>query len=146
MSWKFILIKLKANLKMFIKNKTWKSKMLKQARLINILIRKKNRKSMYLMRTLQSIAYFRARILRKKIKMIGSKAIAWWTGKVKNLIKLIIKALKVCIKSLLAVTLTLIIRERLKIMKLKTPIRKKTKIILPTKSLKCTKTNNKRHK
>ena len=64
----------------------------------------------------------------------------------KNLIKLIIKALKVCIKSLLAVTLTLIIRERLKIMKLKIPIRKKTKIILPTKSLKCTKTNNKRHK
>ena len=146
MSWKFILIKLKVNLKMFIKNKTWKSKMLKQARLINILIRKKNRKSMYLMRTLQSIANFRARTLRKKIKMIGSKAIAWWTGKVKNLIKLIIKAHKVCIKSLLAVTLTLIIRERLKIMKLKIPIRKKTKIILPTKSLKCTKTNNKRHK
>ena len=146
MSWKFILIKLKANLKMFIKNKTWKSKMLKQARLINILIRKKNRKSMYLMRTLQSIANFRARILRKKIKMIGCKAIAWWTGKVKNLIKLIIKALKVCIKSLLAVTLTLIIRELLKIMKLKTPIQKKTKIILPTKSLKYTKTNNKRHK
>jgi hypothetical protein len=98
------------------------------------------------MQTLQSTANFKARILRKKIKMIGYKAIAWWTGKVKNLIKLIIKAHKVCIRSLLAVIQTLIIREGLKIMRSKTLIQKKIKIIFQIKYLKYTKTNSKLHK
>ena len=48
----------------------------KQAQLINILIHRNNKKSMFPMQILPSIANFKARTSRKKTKMIGYKAIA----------------------------------------------------------------------